>query len=34
VGPPDLEALVEYLRPTLDGAALAKPAGPRITQSP
>ena len=34
VGPPDLEALVEYLRPTLDGAALAKPTGPRITQSP
>ena len=34
VGPPDLEALVEYLRPTLDGAALAKPSGPRITQSP
>ena len=34
VGPPDLEALVEYLRPTLEGAALAKPTGPRITQSP
>ena len=34
VGPPDLEALVEYLRPTLDGAPLAKPTGPRITQSP
>jgi 5'-nucleotidase len=34
VGPPDLEALVEYLRPTLGGAALPKPSGPRITQSP
>jgi len=34
VGPPDLEALVEYLRPTLDGAALPKPSGPRIMQSP
>ena len=33
-GPPDLEALVEFLRPTLDGAPLAKPTGPRITQSP
>jgi 5'-nucleotidase len=33
VGPPDLEALVEYLRPTLDGAALPKPSGPRITQA-
>ena len=33
-GPNDLEALIEYLRPTLDGAALAKPAGRRITQVP
>jgi len=33
VGPPDLEALVEYLRPTLEGAALPKPPGPRITQA-
>ena len=33
VGPPDLEALVEYLRPTLDGAALPRPGGPRITQA-
>jgi 5'-nucleotidase len=33
-GPPDLEALVDYLRPTLDGTALARPAGPRITQAP
>jgi 5'-nucleotidase len=33
-GPPDLEALVEYLRPTLSGAALAKPTGPRIGQVP
>jgi len=33
-GPPDLEALVEYLRPTLEGPALLKPAGPRITQTP
>jgi 5'-nucleotidase len=33
-GPPDLEALVEYLRPTLEGPALPKPAGPRITQTP
>ena len=31
-GPPDVEALVEYLRPTLDGAPLAKPTGPRISQ--
>jgi len=33
-GPPDLEALVEYLRPTLDGAALPRPTGPRLTQAP
>ncbi len=33
-GPPDLEALVEYLRPTLDGAALPRPSGPRLTQAP
>jgi 5'-nucleotidase len=33
-GPNDLEALIEYLRPTLDGPALAKPAGRRITQMP
>ena len=34
VGPPDLEALLEYLKPTLDGAALPKPVGPRIVQVP
>jgi 5'-nucleotidase len=33
-GPPDLEALVEYLRPTLDGAPLSKPGGTRITRAP
>jgi len=33
-GPPDLEALVEYLRPTLDGTPLPKPGGPRIVQVP
>ncbi|MGZ6130776.1 MAG: bifunctional metallophosphatase/5'-nucleotidase [Myxococcaceae bacterium] len=33
-GPPDLEALVEYLRPTLDGTPLPKPSAPRITQVP
>jgi 5'-nucleotidase len=33
-GPNDLEALIEYLRPTLDGPALAKPAGRRISQMP
>ena len=33
-GPPDLEALVEYLRPTLDGAPLPRPSGPRILQVP
>ena len=33
-GPPDLDALVEYLRPTLEGAPLAKPSGPRISQVP
>lgn len=33
-GPPDLEALVEYLRPTLEGAPLPKPPGPRMTQVP
>ena len=33
-GPPDLDALVEYLHPTLDGSALPKPSGPRISQVP
>jgi 5'-nucleotidase len=33
-GPLDLDAMVEYLRPTLDGAALPKPSGPRISQVP
>ncbi|HZJ56523.1 MAG TPA: bifunctional metallophosphatase/5'-nucleotidase [Myxococcaceae bacterium] len=33
-GPPDLEALVTYLRPTLDGTPLPKPSGPRITRVP
>jgi 5'-nucleotidase len=33
-GPPDLEALVEYLRPTLEGAPLPRPSGPRITRVP
>ncbi len=33
-GPPDLEALVDYLRPTLEGPALGRPPGPRITQAP
>jgi len=33
-GPPDLDALVDYLRPTLDGTALPKPSGPRISQVP
>lgn len=33
-GPPDLEALVEYLRPTIGGAPLPKPAGPRISHAP
>ena len=31
-GPPDVEALVDYLRPTLDGSPLGRPGGPRITQ--
>jgi 5'-nucleotidase len=33
-GPPDLDALVDYLRPTLDGNALPRPTGPRLTQIP
>ena len=33
-GPPDLDALVEYLRPTLEGAPLPRPSGPRITRAP
>ena len=33
-GPPDLEALIEYLRPTLDGAPLSRPGGPRIMRAP
>ena len=33
-GPNDLEALIDHLRPTLEGPALAKPAGRRITQVP
>jgi len=33
-GPPDLEALIEYLRPTLDGAPLPRPSSPRITRAP
>ncbi len=33
-GPPDVEALVDYLRPTLAGAALGRPPGPRISQAP
>ena len=33
-GMPDLEALVDYLRPTLDGPPLAKPAVGRITRMP
>ena len=33
-GPPDLDALVEYLRPTLEGLPLPKPPAPRITQVP
>ncbi len=33
-GPPDVEALVEYLRPTLDGTPLPEAPGPRITQAP
>jgi 5'-nucleotidase len=33
-GPNDLDALIEYLRPTLDGPALPKPAGGRITRMP
>ena len=33
VGPPDLEALLEDLRPTLDGTPLPKPNGPRIVQA-
>ena len=34
VGPPDLDALVEYLRPTIDGPPLPRPPGPRIHQVP
>jgi 5'-nucleotidase len=33
-GPPDLDALIEYLRPTLEGAPLPRPSGPRITRAP
>ncbi len=33
-GPPDLEALVDYLRPTLEGPALPRPSSPRIAQVP
>jgi 5'-nucleotidase len=33
-GPPDVDALVAYLRPTLEGAPLPKPSGPRISQVP
>jgi 5'-nucleotidase len=33
-GPNDLEALIDYLHPTLDGPALAKPTGGRITRMP
>jgi len=33
-GPPDAEALVDFLRPTLEGAALPRPSGPRISQVP
>ncbi|HUM12513.1 MAG TPA: bifunctional metallophosphatase/5'-nucleotidase [Myxococcaceae bacterium] len=33
-GPPDVDALVDYLRPTLDGAALPRPSSPRIAQVP
>lgn len=33
-GPPDVDALVDYLRPTLDGAALPAPSSPRIAQVP
>jgi 5'-nucleotidase len=33
-GPNDLEALVEYLRPTLEGPPLAKPTGRRISRMP
>ncbi len=34
VGGPDVDALVEYLRPTLEGAPLPRPQGPRISQVP
>lgn len=34
VGIPDVDALVEYLRPTLEGAPLPRPQGPRISQVP
>jgi len=34
VGMPDVDALVEYLRPTLEGAPLPRPQGPRISQVP
>jgi 5'-nucleotidase len=33
-GPPDVEAFVDYLKPTLAGAALGRPSGPRISQVP
>jgi 5'-nucleotidase len=33
-GPNDLEALIEFLLPTLDGPPLAKPTGRRVTQVP
>ena len=33
-GPPDLEALIAYLRPTLEGAPLPRPSGPRLIQIP
>jgi 5'-nucleotidase len=31
-GPSDVEALVDYLRPTLEGPALPRPSSPRIAQ--
>ena len=34
VGIPDVDALVEYLRPTLEGAPLPRPQGARISQVP
>ena len=33
-GPPDLDALIDYLRPTLDGPPLPRPPGPRIQTQP